>query len=180
MTSCNVENLVEAAADWDRLSQVTRLSTNHQKSQLWDRTAAAAEHLKEQHFDFPVKSEVEFLGYYLGAKPGQHPKKLVRFENGKKVARKIAALPIPQTLKTQLAMSLLTSTDITKTQLLRAAHDQHLQNFKLAVSGIKDPSSNDSQSKAQSRSSPHLKQILDLGHVTKYMSALARWYKYRP
>ena len=89
-------------------------------------------------------------------------------------------------------MSLLTSTaawgqDVTKTQLLRAAQDQHLQNFKLAVFGIKNPSSSDSQSKAQSRSSPHLRQILDLGHgsdlifvvVTKYMSALARWYKYR-
>ena len=35
LTSRNVEKLVEAAADWDRLSQVTRLSTNHQKSQLW-------------------------------------------------------------------------------------------------------------------------------------------------
>ena len=82
-------------------------------------------------------------------------------------------------------MSLLTSTaawgqDVTKTQLLRAAQDQHLQNFKLAVFGIKNPSSSDSQSKAQSRSSPHLRQILDLGHgsdlifvvVTKYMSAL--------
>ena len=108
------------------------------------------------------------------------------------MARKIATLPIPQTLKSQLAMSLLTSTaawgqDVTKTQLLRAAQDQHLQNFKLAVFGIKNPSSSDSQSKAQSRSSPHLRQILDLGHgsdlifvvVTKYMSALARWYKYR-
>ena len=69
LTSRNVEKLVEAAADWDRLSQVTRLSTNHQKSQLWGRTAAAAKYLKEQHFDFPVKGEVEVLGYYLGANP---------------------------------------------------------------------------------------------------------------
>ena len=193
LTSRNVEKLVEAAADWDLLSQVTRLSTNHQKSQLWGRTAAAAKYLREQHFEFPVKSEVEVLGYYLGANPEQHPKRLARVENGKTVARKIATLPIPQTLKSQLAMSLLTSTaawgqDVTKTQLLRAAQDQHLQNFKLAVFGIKNPSSSDSQSKAQSRSSPHLRQILDLGHgsdlifvvVTKYMSALARWYKYSP
>ncbi|CAL1167402.1 unnamed protein product [Cladocopium goreaui] len=192
LTSGNVEKLVEAAADWDRLSQVTRLSTNHQKSQLWGRTAAAAKYLREQHFEFPVKNEVEVLGYYLGANPEQHPKRLARVENGKTVARKIATVPIPQTLKSQLAMSLLTSTaawgqDVTKTQLLRAAQDQHLQNFKLAVFGIKNPSSSDSQSKAQNRSSPHLRQILDLGHgsdlifvvVTKYMSALARWYKYR-
>ena len=69
LTSGNVEKLVEAAADWDRLSQVTRLSTNHQKSQLWGRTAAAAKYLREQHFEFPVKNEVEVLGYYLGANP---------------------------------------------------------------------------------------------------------------
>ena len=99
LTSRNVEKLVEAAADWDLLSQVTRLSTNHQKSQLWGRTAAAAKYLREQHFEFPVKSEVEVLGYYLGANPEQHPKRLARVENGKTVARKIATLPIPKRLK---------------------------------------------------------------------------------
>ena len=192
LTSRNVESLVDAAADWDRLSQVTRLCTNHLKSQLWGRTSAAAANLKARLCVFPVKSEVEVLGYYLGANPEQHPKRLARVETGKKVARKIAVLPIPQHLKAQLAMSLLTSTaawgqDITKTQILRAAHDQHLKNFKLAVLGVKETPHSDSQSNTQSRSSPHLRQLLVLGHgsdlifavVTKYMSALARWYKYR-
>ena len=69
LTSRNVESLVDAAADWDRLSQVTRLCTNHLKSQLWGRTSAAAANPQGKTLRFPSQERSGGPRLLFGGKP---------------------------------------------------------------------------------------------------------------
>ena len=192
MVSRDVNALKDALHDWEQLATVTRLCTNHAKTQFWVRTARVAARFPEDEAPFPIKQHVEVLGFHLGARPHEHPKRIARLAKGKQMALKIFRLPVPQSLKSQLAHTLLTSNaawgqDVTNRGPFGEAHDQHLRNFKIAVFGPHSGSPDSDRAKQQGRASPHLRQLLDLGHgsdlafvvTTRLLNSLARWLQAR-
>ena len=192
MVSRDVNALKDALHDWEQLATVTRLCTNHAKTQFWVRAARVAARFPEDEAPFPIKQPVEVLGFHLGARPHEHPKRIARLAKGKQMALKIFRLPVPQSLKSQLAHTLLTSNaawgqDVTNRGPFGEAHDQHLRNFKIAVFGPHSGSPDSDRAKQQGRASPHLRQLLDLGHgsdlafvvTTRLLNSLARWLQAR-
>ena len=192
MVSRDVDALKDAFHDWEQLATVTRLCTNHAKTQFWVRTARVAARFSEDEAPFPIKQHVEVLGFHLGARPHEHPKSIARSAKGKQMAFKIFGLPVPQSFKSQLAHTLLTSNavwgqEVTNKGPFGEAHDQHLRNFKIAVFGPHSGSPDSDRAKQQGRASPHLRQLLDLGHgsdlafvvTTRLLNSLARWVQAR-
>ena len=62
------------------------------QAELWGRTPAAAAALKGMPNEHSVKKHVEVLGYYLGDKVHEHPKKQVRSNKIKQSALQISQL----------------------------------------------------------------------------------------
>ena len=56
MVSRDVNALKDALHDWEQLATVTRLCTNHAKTQFWVRTARVAARFSEDEAPFPINS----------------------------------------------------------------------------------------------------------------------------
>ena len=187
----SLEQLVAANNDWALIESVTRLKTNHLKTQCWGRNNEAGDVLQNNACPFPVETAVEVLGYVVGHRPHEHPKYLAREEKGRCLALKIAQLPIASHLRVRLAHSLLTSTaawgkDLRNVEAFHAARARHVRNFRIAVYGVdnRDDLGEETRWHVQGRSSPHLRQLFQLGHgsdlafvvTTRWLNALARWH----
>ena len=58
MVSRDVNALKDALHDWEQLATVTRLCTNHAKTQFWVRAARVAARFSEDEAPFPIKQHV--------------------------------------------------------------------------------------------------------------------------
>ena len=173
----SVADIRAVQSAWNELSDVTRLQTHPQKTQLWGRTQEAKRYLQSSN-----EADVKDCGEVLGAVDGlgsNHPKEEARRETTRQRARHIMSLPISQRTKQLLANALLTPQAVwgifntgrpcTQEQLL-----EFTKCFRESVRGSKNRGD---------RSSRPLQRVFLLGHTcdlalvacSRFMNALNRW-----
>ena len=186
---CSLQDLRDVYQEWERLSEVTSLQTNEDKSQLWGRTAEAAAELLASEQPFPVCSHPEVLGVVLGLRP--HDKWHKRSDTAAHLAKRISRLPVTVDFRAVLAHSMLTNSvawgKVPGQDELLSAAATHLRDCRVAVYGNGGTWEERMRGLPNDRASPILKQFLVLGHnsdlqfvvVTRFLNALARWIHFR-
>ena len=181
------ENLLWACHDtWESLAQVTRLRTNHTKTQFWGRNQNARDHLNNVPGRIAPSNGAEVLGTvldYVGEEP--HAKEVLRFQAGKKIAMRINILPIHRGEKTKLATTLISPLIVWGTLLNGRRLGDLPKNFHQLLKGcVCGNLSNENQQ--NSRASPHLTDVFVLGHCCdlnfiascRVLGALVRWLRW--